>query len=193
MCPFKFFIFPPDELLEKSVWKASLWTIWLSTWGIVTRMVTGGPGWAWCFVLVARARLQPTCFYLGFGGELLKCTSETHCLPRNPFIPPCQLSRVSETWVINQLLIGDQVSTYYVACHSEDSLFFQIWRNYSGQGFKWEKEETERGWHTSNQHIYPNSLFLPPSLSLPFPSPFPLPSLKSKLSGQCKKDSQTDS
>ena len=36
-----------------------------------------------------------------------------------------------------------------------------------GKVFKWEKEETEHGWQTSNQHIYSLTLFFfPPSLSL---------------------------
>lgn len=51
--------------------------------------------------------------------------------------------------------------------------FFKYEEIIRGKVFKWEKEETEHGWQTSNQHTYSLTLFFfPPSLSL-FLSLFP--------------------
>lgn len=45
--------------------------------------------------------------------------------------------------------------------------FFKYEEIIRGKVFKWEKEETEHGWQTSNQHTYSLTLFFfPPSLSL---------------------------
>lgn len=47
--------------------------------------------------------------------------------------------------------------------------FFKYEEIIRGKVFKWEKEETEHGWQTSNQHTYSLTLFFfPPSLSLFF-------------------------
>ena len=63
---------------------------------------------------------------------------------------------------------------------------------FPGRVFKWEREETEHVWQTSDQHVYPLTIFFsllpsillfPSSLLLcpPYSSPFPHPPLKSRL------------